>query len=73
MCCKVGGIAQGVKVPLEEKCGAKLRLHLARVTRLAPMTVDRGRAVELSVCSARTDRTESEDPLVLCDRPELVH
>ena len=73
MCCKVGGVAQGVKIPLEEKHGAKLRLHLARVTRLAPMTVDHSRAVELSVCSACTDHAKSEDALVLCDQPELMH
>lgn len=63
MCCKAGGVAQGVKVPLEEKRGAKLRLHLARVTCLAPMTVDRGHAVEPSVCSVCTGHVLSQKML----------
>lgn len=49
MCCRAGGAAWGVRVPPEEKRGAKLGLHLARVTHLAPVTVDRGHAVELLV------------------------
>lgn len=73
MCCKVGGAARGAKALLEEKRGAKLRPHLACVTRLAPMTVDCSRAVELSFCSACTDHAKSEDALVLCDQPELMH
>lgn len=69
ICCKVGGVAQEVKVPLE-KYGAQIRLQLAHVTCLAPMTVDRGCAVELSVCSACTDHAETKDALILCDQPE---
>lgn len=70
ICSKVGGVAQGVKVPLEEKCGAQIRLHLACMTCLAPMTVGHGCAVELSVCSACTDHAKSKDALMLCDQPE---
>lgn len=72
VCCKVGGVAQEVKVALEESYGAQIRLQLAHVTCLAPMTVDRGCAVELSVCPACTDHAKSKDALVLCDQPEQL-
>lgn len=67
ICCKVGEVAQEVKVPLKEKYGVQIRLHLVHLTWLAPMTVDCGCDVELSVCSASTDHAKSKDALILCD------
>lgn len=67
ICCKAGGIGQEVMVPLEDQYGAQIRLHLAHITCLAPLTVGPGCAVELSVCSACTDHAKSKDALILCD------